>query len=127
MVTGSLGGGGYLQDIEIQPDGRIIAVGFEQEGGFSPASIALRRYLSDGTPDPSFGTDGNVLTSLAAHPNVSPAHAWLIDPAARTLEVFRREDGRWDLPAHAAKARVRAEPFDAIELELGALWALAAK
>jgi len=51
-------------------------------------------------------------------------HAWLVDPLARTLEVFTLgADGRW-VPAglHRDAARVRAEPFDAIELELGVLW-----
>ncbi len=51
-------------------------------------------------------------------------HAWLIDPLLRTLEVYRLESGRWSMIAtHADDARIRAEPFDAIELELGALWA----
>jgi len=52
------------------------------------------------------------------------SHAWLVDPVARTLEVYRLENGRWLLLAtHADDARIRAEPFDAIELELGLLWA----
>ncbi len=52
------------------------------------------------------------------------SHAWLIDPLARSLDVFRLENGLWVLLAtHAADAHVRAEPFDAVELELGALWA----
>ncbi len=52
------------------------------------------------------------------------AHAWLVDPLARTLEVLRREGSRWLLVGvWSDEARVRAEPFDAIELELGALWA----
>lgn len=51
-------------------------------------------------------------------------HAWIIDPAAQTLEVFRLESGRWSLlGTHRDEAVVRAEPFDAIELELSALWA----
>jgi len=51
-------------------------------------------------------------------------HAWLVDPSARTLEVFRLESGRWSLlGVHIDNALVRAEPFDAIELELGVLWA----
>jgi Uma2 family endonuclease len=50
-------------------------------------------------------------------------HAWLVDPLARTLEVLRLESGRWSLlDTHAGTAMVRAEPFEAIELELGALW-----
>ena len=50
-------------------------------------------------------------------------HAWLVDPLARSLEVLRLEHGRWSLlDTHAGNAVVRAEPFEAIELELGALW-----
>ena len=51
-------------------------------------------------------------------------HAWVVDPHQRTLEILRNEGGRWLLLAtHADDARFRAEPFEAIELELGALWA----
>ncbi len=50
-------------------------------------------------------------------------HLWLIDPLARTLEVFRLESGRWAmLGAFAEDDRVRAEPFQEIEIELGNLW-----
>jgi Uma2 family endonuclease len=51
-------------------------------------------------------------------------HLWLIDPEVRTLEAYRLESGRWVLlGAWSEDARVRVEPFEAIELELGALWA----
>ncbi len=51
-------------------------------------------------------------------------HAWLIEPLQHTLEVLRNEGGRWLLLAtFAGEGKVRAEPFDAIELELAALWA----
>ena len=49
--------------------------------------------------------------------------AWLIDPLARTLEVLKLENGRWTILAtHAGNEVVRAEPFEAIELELAAFW-----
>jgi Uma2 family endonuclease len=52
------------------------------------------------------------------------AHVWLINPLLQTLEVLRLESQRWSLVAtHEADAKVRAEPFDAIEIELAALWA----
>jgi Uma2 family endonuclease len=52
-------------------------------------------------------------------------HVWLVDPIAKTLEVLRLVDGRWTLvAAYEGDAKVRAEPFDAIELELAALWSL---
>jgi Uma2 family endonuclease len=51
------------------------------------------------------------------------AHVWLVDPLAKTLEVLRLDGDTYRLVAtYAEDARVRAEPFDAIEIELGALW-----
>jgi Uma2 family endonuclease len=51
------------------------------------------------------------------------AHAWLVDPLARTLEVLRLEGGRWVLLAtHAGDEVVRAGPFTEIDLELRLLW-----
>ena len=51
-------------------------------------------------------------------------NAWLLDPEERTLEVYRLIDARWSLLATCSDdQRVRAEPFDAIELDLSILWA----
>lgn len=52
-------------------------------------------------------------------------HVWLVDPIAKTLEVFcLGDERRWVvLGTWREEALVRAAPFDAIELELGALWA----
>lgn len=49
---------------------------------------------------------------------------WLMDPAARTLEVLRLQDGRWSVFAvHAGSDVARVEPFTEIELDLAAFWA----
>jgi Uma2 family endonuclease len=50
-------------------------------------------------------------------------HVWHVDPRARTLDIFRLQEGRW-LLVHslAGEERVRIEPFEAIELELALLW-----
>ncbi|WP_441289248.1 Uma2 family endonuclease [Sorangium sp. KYC3313] len=52
-------------------------------------------------------------------------HAWLVDPIARTLEVYVLGADRGWGPAvvHRDAARVRAEPFHAVELDLAVLWA----
>ena len=51
-------------------------------------------------------------------------HVWLVDAKLRTLEVLRLEGERWlGLGVWADDAKVRAEPFEAFELELGVLWA----
>jgi Uma2 family endonuclease len=60
---------------------------------------------------------------LAVYARECVGHVWLVDPLLETLEVLRLESMRWSLLAkHGGRASVRAEPFDAIELELGALW-----
>ena len=48
---------------------------------------------------------------------------WLVHPGDRTLEVYRREEGRWIVAASfQGEQTVRAEPFDAVEIELCHLW-----
>jgi Uma2 family endonuclease len=60
---------------------------------------------------------------LAIYAREQAAWAWLIDPLAHTLEVLKLENGRWTILAtHVGGEVVRAEPFEAIELELAALW-----
>ena len=50
------------------------------------------------------------------------SHVWLLDPIAQTLEVLEREASTWRLKyVFSGEERVRAAPFDAIELDLGAL------
>jgi len=51
-------------------------------------------------------------------------NAWLINPVQRTVEVLRLASDKWlTLAVHHDDQRVRAEPFDAIELDLAILWA----
>jgi Uma2 family endonuclease len=65
--------------------------------------------------------DRTVKTRIYAAASVSSL--WVVDPSARSLEVFRLVDGRWSLMStHSDEDRVRAEPFDAIELDLAAWW-----
>ena len=51
-------------------------------------------------------------------------HAWLLDPVKQLLEVYTLdENGHWSAPViHRDVEVVRAPPFDAIELDLSALW-----
>ncbi|PTL85786.1 Uma2 family endonuclease [Vitiosangium sp. GDMCC 1.1324] len=51
------------------------------------------------------------------------SHVWLIDPATRTLEIYRRQARGWrHVARHSGDGEVLAEPFDAMALKLGALW-----
>ena len=50
-------------------------------------------------------------------------HLWLVEPLARTLDVFKLESQRWSLLAtFTENDKVRIEPFQEIEMELGNLW-----
>jgi Uma2 family endonuclease len=52
------------------------------------------------------------------------AHVWLVDPIEQYLEVLRLDGATYRIVStYVADARVRAEPFDAIELDLSILWA----
>jgi len=54
------------------------------------------------------------------------ANAWLVNPLLRTLEVVRLSSGTPDqwisVGVFRDDAKVRVEPFEALELELGVLW-----
>ena len=51
------------------------------------------------------------------------ASLWLVDPDHRTLEVYRLEDDRWIVAGtYAGDERVRAEPFDAVRLDMAEWW-----
>ena len=51
------------------------------------------------------------------------AHAWLVDPLARTLEAFSLHEGHWLLVASLKEDDpVNIAPFDAITFSLADLW-----
>jgi uncharacterized delta-60 repeat protein len=54
-----------ISHVEVLPDGRILALGPRAitQNGFD-WDFALARYLPDGSPDPTFGGDGRVASSV---------------------------------------------------------------
>jgi Uma2 family endonuclease len=60
---------------------------------------------------------------LRVYAQTGVKHAWLVKPTDRTLEVLRLDEGAWRIVGLWEDAAVvRAEPFEAIGLELGRLW-----
>jgi Uma2 family endonuclease len=58
---------------------------------------------------------------IYAHHGVG--HIWLIDPVAMTMDAFRLESGKWVLlGSFTENDKVRAEPFQEIEINLKDLW-----
>jgi len=62
-VTGDVAlGSSTASAVAVQPDGKIVVGGSTQSGGST--AFAVLRYLPDGRPDPSFGSDGLALTDF---------------------------------------------------------------
>jgi Uma2 family endonuclease len=51
------------------------------------------------------------------------SHLWIVEPIARTIEVYRLEGERWIVAStHGGSDPVRAEPFDAVTLDPSTWW-----
>jgi Uma2 family endonuclease len=60
---------------------------------------------------------------LRIYAEAGVAHAWLVNPVERTLEVLLLKDGSWTIVGVCSGSDVvRIRPFEAIGLELGRLW-----
>lgn len=56
--------------------------------------------------------------------NQGVRHLWFVDPLVQTLEILELDGATYRLiEVFSGDALIRAVPFDAIEFELGALWA----
>lgn len=63
------------------------------------------------------------IKKMPVYAQFNVAHAWLIDPRDKTLDVYRLESGRWSLlGSFVEDDKARAEPFQEIEIDLEDLW-----
>lgn len=91
--------------------------GWPLENWFSVAPNWICEILSPGT------ARIDRIEKMATYARHELHHLWLIDPRDKTLEVFRLLSGQWvKLAGFAENDKVRAEPFDEVEIELGSLW-----
>lgn len=89
-----------------------------------PAEAAIRlapdwvcEILSDSTEALDRGPKRRI------YRNAEVRYLWLCDPRIQTLEVYRLESGRWsELDTFEGNVKVRAEPFEAIALDLERIW-----
>jgi Uma2 family endonuclease len=60
---------------------------------------------------------------MRVYGRVKVGHLWLLDPIARTLEVFRLDGKGWlRVSDHDGSEPVRAEPFQAVALDASRWW-----
>ncbi|MGI5379127.1 calcium-binding protein [Streptomyces sp. CA-251387] len=76
------------EDVAVQPDGKIVSVGWEQRFG---ADFALMRHNPDGSVDTSFGGgDGEVLTDIEGGDDVAQGVA--LQPDGKIVVVGRHQE-----------------------------------
>ena len=84
--------------VVVQSDGRIVAAGLTScrsgwAGHDGPWAFALARYNVDGTPDPTFGDNGAVITNFGT-PARHSAEVTALAPRARRQDRGGRPRGR---------------------------------
>jgi Uma2 family endonuclease len=69
----------------------------------------------------SRGTDR--VRKMPLYAKAGVAHIWLIDPNEKLLEVFQLSGSQWlSIASFEGAQTVRAEPFDAVELDMTRWW-----
>jgi uncharacterized delta-60 repeat protein len=71
------------RDIALQPDGKIVVAGYTQIGNYT--DCAIFRYMPDGTPDTTFGSNGNLIVPVSTQDDACNAIA--IDSTGNILVV----------------------------------------
>jgi uncharacterized delta-60 repeat protein len=64
VLTTFTSGNATAQAVTLQPDGRIVAAGWFDDGNREGPDFALARYNTDGTPDRTFNVTGRVVTDF---------------------------------------------------------------
>jgi uncharacterized delta-60 repeat protein len=63
LLLANVDGNASASSVAVQPDGKVIVVGKNSIVGFPDRFLALR-YNPDGSPDPTFGIGGQVITAF---------------------------------------------------------------
>jgi len=62
---------------------------------------------------------------MKAYAREGVSHLWIVDPLRQTLESYRLEAQRWSRQGlWSGRVTVQVEPFEALALDLGRLWAV---
>ena len=91
-ATAPFTGNDTARDLVVQPDGKVVAVGYCDMGATGP-DICVVRYLADGTLDTTFDTDGRVTTSIAPGTGYDRANGVALTPDGRIVTAGRCDMG----------------------------------
>ncbi|MDQ4097109.1 MAG: hypothetical protein M3144_04485, partial [Actinomycetota bacterium] len=104
-VVTALAGSDQASAVVIQPDGRIVVVGFSVREG-TGSDFTVVRYNVDGSLDATFGGDGVVLTPIGPGASRDEAFAVALEPDGRIVVAGDTYEGS---TSHAALARFNAD------------------
>lgn len=127
---GGRGPGGWwiLYEPELHIGGHVIVpdlAGWRQARMPVPPNAAAIDVVPDWVCEIQSPATARVdrVRKMPVYATLGVGHLWMVDPLARTLEVYRLEDPRWVvIGSFGGDDRVRPEPFEAVELELSRWW-----
>jgi len=82
-VTTAIGQNSLAEALVLQPDGKLVAAGYSDDGTAPGEVFALARYNPNGTLDTSFGSGGTVTTPIGS--NGAEAFALLLQPNGKLV------------------------------------------
>lgn len=104
--------GDAFYSVIVQPDGKIVAVGYAYIGAGNDA-LAVVRYLSNGSLDASFGTGGIVLIDVSA--GADSLRSVILQPDGKIIAAGTADAGS----AGADMVVVRLHPGGALDTSFG--------
>jgi uncharacterized delta-60 repeat protein len=91
VLTAPTASGGWAFDLDVGPNGTLIATGAGSSIGGNGSRIGVVRYLTNGTPDPSYGGGDGIATMTV--PNQTTAYKGVVEPDGRVVTAaFRIKD-----------------------------------
>lgn len=120
--SGGLASWVILERAETRIDGEVRS--FEIAGWRADRYVPNERTPIEVMPDwLCEAAEPDRAAQLARYVGRGVGHVWLLDQASRTIDAYRVDHAGWTRVAIAvAGERLRAEPFDDIELDLSSLW-----
>lgn len=93
LVSTTIGlGPDQIEALGIQPNGRIVGVGYESQAS-QGIDVAVARWLSNGQPDSTFDDDGRAVIPVAAGNGADRAAGVAFQPGGKILIGGTVEDG----------------------------------
>jgi uncharacterized delta-60 repeat protein len=80
--------GGFATGVAVQPDGRVVAVGFGDEAGYAASDrLVIVRYTVDGLLDPTFGGGTGIVTPAIPNSSFSMGQAVALQPDGKIVAL----------------------------------------